>query len=409
MKRVLTLITVFLLFSPVFSQKIIVLKGKVVEAGNKQPVSFAHVGLVDKAVGTVTNENGEFVLNLAPQYIEDTLGISAIGYATLKIPIRSTIGQKYLQLLLQPVTTVLQEMIISDESITGRRVLQKAIARIPDNYPNKPFQLDGYYRDYMKKDGNYISFLEGALTVYDPGFRKSYKKSRYRINQLRFGEDYEMNFNKYLRKDLADTIKYLIDGESPFFKGNELNNMRSNDPIRNHNDAVSFLGIFNEFYNSNYDFEIAYYTFIDDEEVYVIHFEPSAKYGYVHVDAFGEVYIRVRDFAIVKFNYNYYVAKLEGKKKLFELNVEYREHQDKMFLKYLSYVNYFKIFTGDEIAQLYQYREFFINDIHVENFEPISKNEMIDAETPLHMQGTVYDPDFWENYNMIMMEQPLKN
>ena len=68
---------------------------------------------------------------------------------------------------------MLQEMVISDNKITGRRVLQKAIARIPYNYPNKPFQLDGYYRDYMKKDGHYISFLEGAISVFDPGFRKS--------------------------------------------------------------------------------------------------------------------------------------------------------------------------------------------------------------------------------------------
>ncbi len=64
MKRVLTLVTVFMFTIPVFSQKNIILKGIVLDRKD-EGVSFAHVGLVDKAVGTVTNENGEFVLNLA--------------------------------------------------------------------------------------------------------------------------------------------------------------------------------------------------------------------------------------------------------------------------------------------------------------------------------------------------------
>ncbi|MFC2124220.1 carboxypeptidase-like regulatory domain-containing protein [Bacteroidota bacterium] len=409
MKRVLMWATAFMVFFPAFSQKNIILKGIVLDADDGQGVSFAHVGLVDKAVGTVTNEHGEFVLNLTPVHLNDTLGVSAIGYATYRFPVKNCVNLDYLSIQLQPVTTMLQEMVISDEKITGRRVLQKAIARISDNYPGKPFQLDGYYRDYMKKDGNYISFLEGAISVFDLGFRKSDNKSRIKINQLRYGEDYEENFDKYIEKDPYDTLKVLIEGESPFFNGNELNNMRSNDPIRNHGNSVSFIGVFDEFYNSNYDFEIAYYTFVNDDEVFVIHFEPKAKYGYLHVDAFGEIYIRVKDFAIIKLNYNYYVAKIDGKKKLYELNVEYRDHQNKMYLKYLSYVNYFKIFTGDEIAQIYQYREFFVNDIQNESVKAISKDEMINSDIPLHQQGVEHDPDFWNNYNMIMMEQPYKN
>ena len=122
-----------------------------------------------------------------------------------------------------------------------------------------------------------------------------------------------------------------------------------------------------------------------------------------------EIYIRVKDFAIVKLNYNYYIAKLEGKKKLYELNVEYREYQERMYLKYISYVNYFKIFTGDEIAQVHQYREFFINDIQNGKIIPIRKDEMINSNIPLHQQGVDYDPEFWDNYNIIMIDQPLKN
>ena len=205
MKRVLTWLTAFMVIIPAFSQKNISLKGIVLDVEDDQGVSFAHVGLVDKAVGTVTNEHGEFILNLDTSYLDDTLGVSAIGYATFKFPVRNCVDLEYLTIHLQPMTTMLQEMVISDSKITGRRVLQKAIARIPDNYPNKPFQLDGYYRDYMKKDGSYISMLEGATSVYDPGFRESDSKTRIKIHQLRYGEDYEDNFNTYIKKDPDNT------------------------------------------------------------------------------------------------------------------------------------------------------------------------------------------------------------
>jgi hypothetical protein len=36
-------------------------------------------------------------------------------------------------IVLQPFTSVLQNVIISDEKITGRRVLEKAISRIQKN------------------------------------------------------------------------------------------------------------------------------------------------------------------------------------------------------------------------------------------------------------------------------------
>jgi len=410
MKRVI-LINILLLLA-IFSghgQNFIFVEGKIIDKESGEGVSFAHIGLCDKAIGTVSNVNGEFELKVPPYYLKDSVCISAIGYKSYSGLIQTLEKIDPLTIELVPETSILQEVIISDEAITGKRVLEKAINRIPRNNPIRPFLLEGYYRDYLKKDNEYISFLEAAISLQDMGVNSLESKSRIQINQLRSGDNYKDYYNKYLHKDEEDTIKEVLEGESTFYWGNEFSNMRYHDPIRNRYENVPFLGVFANFYESSYQFEIAYYTYVDEEEVYVIKFKPNDLYKYHHVQADGEIYIRVKDYGILKFNYNFYVSKFGDRKKWYELNLEYREYQEQLFLKYISYVNYFKIYTGVEIADLYLYREFFVTDIHYPHFERIPKSKTIDKSIPLHMHDAPNDIDFWTSYNVILLEKPLKD
>jgi hypothetical protein len=196
-------------------------------------------------------------------------------------------------------------------------------------------------------------------------------------------------------------------GISPAFKGNEFSNLYYHNPIRNHQHSVPFIGIFDTFDDRNYDFEIEYYTYVDDKEVYVIDISPGKDFRFTHVTIKGKLFIRTDNFAIVKFNYAYFVTKRLETKKWFELNVEYREFEDKMYLKYYSFMNYFKLLTIEEIAEMSVYREFFVNEIKAENYQPIATSESIDIELPLYQQDAPNDPQFWMNYSRTLLEQPL--
>ena len=321
MKRVLLIVTLLFANLYVLAQQNIVLKGQIFDAKTGEPVPFAHVGLCEKAIGTVSNEDGVFELKMAPYLLYDTLCISVIGYETYRQQVNEVNEANFINVDLEPFTSVLQDVIISGDKITGKRVLEKAIRRIYRNYPNNPFQLEGYYRDYLKKNNDYISFLEGAILVEDPGFRKPDSKSKVVISQMRVSDKYLENYEKYLHKDPEDTLKEIMEGISPVFYGNEFFNMRFHDPIRNQLETVPFVGQFSNFHASNYEFEIAYYTYVDNDEVYVITFKPNPKYQYPHIRAVGEIYIRVKDYAILKFNYNFYVSKFGDEKKWYELNI----------------------------------------------------------------------------------------
>jgi len=409
MKRALVIFFAgFLSCVSVHAQQII-LKGQVRESGSGKGIPFAHVGICKKAIGTVTNENGEFVLKLDAFLGKDTLCISSIGYETSLLAISGIRKNVFTNFDLKPHSTVLTEIVVSGEKITAKRIIEKAVNHIRDNYPVQPFILDGYYRDYLKKDNEYISLLEAAVSEQDPGFKKPGSKAKVKIEQIRISPDYEKNFAKYCSKDPGDTVKQIMAGFSPFVRGNEFTRMKGNDPIRNYNDDIPMIGEFNRFYDKNLKFDISYKTEMEGRDIYVIKFGPSDPDRYQYVQAFGEIYVRADDYAILKFSFNYFISLLDGKKKIYQLNIEYRDFAGRMFLNYISYVNYFKIYTGDEIADLQQYREFFVNDIRYPDFKSIHDNECIDPSTPLSEYKFKSKPGFWDQYNIVLQEKPLIN
>ncbi|MCG8309023.1 MAG: carboxypeptidase-like regulatory domain-containing protein [Cytophagales bacterium] len=399
-------LTFFLLTQVGFAQHISI-KGRITDPESGSGVSFAHVGICGKSVGTVANDNGEYEFHMPDHVRNDTLCATAIGYETHKIPVSDLLGLSYYDIQLQPQISYLDNILIKDERVTGKRVIRKAIARISKNYPKKPFILDGYYRDYLRKNNEYISFLEGAFSIDDKGFRKPTDQTTIKINQLRYSKDYIKYLTEYVTEFDGDSTKLLMHGISPTFRGNEFSNLYYHNPIRNHGVSVPFIGIFDTFWERNYDFEIDYYTYVDDKEVYVINIAPNKNFRFTHVSIKGKLFIRTDNYAIVKFNYAYFVTRRLETKKWFELNVEYREFEDNMYLKYYSFMNYFKLLTIEEIAEMYVFREFFVNNIRASDYKPLSDELVIDDALPLYRQNAPNDPEFWINFNRTLLEQPL--
>lgn len=405
MKRLLPF--VFLIFSINLYAQQIFLKGKITDAETGEGVSFAHIGICRKSIGTVANDLGVFEFRIPEIASADTLCASAIGYETFEIPVRDIKGDRtQFAILLVPQTNELPEIVVKDERVTARRIIAKAIARIPKNFPRKPFSMEGYYRDYVRKNDEYVSFLEGVIQVGDPGFVSPSDKSDIWIEQLRYSKEYIKFFREFVSEFAADSTKILLHGVAPVFKGNEFSNLYYHDPIRNHSLSVPFIGVFDTFAERNYDFEIEYYTFVDGKEVCVINIAPDKNFRFNHVSVKGKIYIRMDDYAIVKFSYAYFVTKKLETRKWFELNMEYREVNEKMYLKYFSFMNYFKLLTTTEIAEMSVYREYFVNNIFTER-EGSKQAVHLNVTQPLYLQNAPSSSEYWNNYNRTLLEQPL--
>jgi CarboxypepD_reg-like domain len=67
---------------PVRAQSDAWIEGKIIDAGSRKPIPFATIKLKNRAMGVISNADGDFQLPLRYKLLEDTLLISCIGYNT---------------------------------------------------------------------------------------------------------------------------------------------------------------------------------------------------------------------------------------------------------------------------------------------------------------------------------------
>ena len=63
------------------------ISGSVFEMNNDIPVEFVNIGIVGKNIGTVSDQNGNYTLQFDPEYHNDTLMFSCIGYHSYSIKV----------------------------------------------------------------------------------------------------------------------------------------------------------------------------------------------------------------------------------------------------------------------------------------------------------------------------------
>ena len=211
----------------------ITLSSRVQDKVTSEPLPFASVGIKGKSVGTVTNLHGEFDFHIPPEYRNEILVISMLGYENFEAPLWSLLESKPQTIDMNKSTTVLEEVVVSD-SLMGGEIVKIALARVQRNFPMEPFLLDGFYRDIKKVGGTSISLLEAAVKIYDENYieprNKEKLRERVRLVEVRKSLGYDNKFAPYfhqrnLLEDLLlhNNIRYrTIDGDEDFFEGLKL-------------------------------------------------------------------------------------------------------------------------------------------------------------------------------------------
>lgn len=95
-----------------------ILQGKI-KSANKQ-VMFATVGIAKANVGTITNEKGEFELEIATKNLNEMLTISHIGYRTANLKIDSLLTYDHVVIELTEKIELLEEVMVTSEKLKGK-------------------------------------------------------------------------------------------------------------------------------------------------------------------------------------------------------------------------------------------------------------------------------------------------
>ena len=347
------------------------IQGKVTDSITKEPISFAFIILNQNNIGIVANEEGDFKIDVNSKYLSDTLKISCIGYSTKLIEIKKLNQKEINTIYLSPSLTLLDEVkiVALKKKIGSRALIKRAIKNIANNYATDPFSYVSYYREYQKKDNNYLNLNEAIIHTVDKGFYFDSESNEFRLL------DYKKDtiFDRRNINLLYDTIgipnylvpnKFIPNAYVPNQGGNELFILMAHDPIRRYKSkSFSFIDRFSKDFLSNHNFSEVEPVYNDNLLLLKIEFQakdmtpkgPGIGFGkmiimpeddteVVPVTAIGEIYIQPDDFSIHKINYT--ALEKESNKELYNIKLEYgytKGTKSKMRLKYISFNNLFKI------------------------------------------------------------------
>ena len=368
----------FLIASHVAVGQDITVSATVVDKESNEPLGYASVGLKSVAIGTISNADGQFDFHMPAEYRNEVLVISMLGYKNFEAPVWSMVGETQV-IKMEKSPIILEEFVVSD-TLKGEDILEIALSRIEENYPMKPFLLDGFYRDVKKVGGTYISLLEAAVKIYDENYqepRNKYKlRETVRLVEVRQSLGYESKFTTYFDQDnlledllLHNNIRYrhFTDGEEVFSK-----------LVREKNSFYNDREIYVISYNGDYYMRL----YVDRKDFSIIHFEFE--------QGFEDDYIGKRKDLISKF---------AGIRK----TIEFRKFQGKMYPSFLSInskINWYDLETNELKFQTELFQQLLINNVNPNPKERIRLTEKM-RNYGLQFQDRPYNKKFWDSYNVI--------
>lgn len=150
-----------------WSQDAVSLSGFVFDTVTGRGLPFAQISVKNSTIGTVTNEEGLFNLEVPARFARDTILIAYLGYATLKRPVREMQGNAR-RLPLEPVTLQLAEVEII--ALTPEEVIRRVVANIPRNYGKDSLILTAFVRSQKFVGGRLAEFTEAIIEDLKTGY-----------------------------------------------------------------------------------------------------------------------------------------------------------------------------------------------------------------------------------------------
>jgi hypothetical protein len=381
--RTSSLLALFLCFSLSLSaQEYLAIQGKVSDAATGKPLAYAHVGIPERGIGTLSGQDGSFTLKIAERFAGAVLSASFMGYSTYEQPLATLESPALIQL--KPTPLSLREVIVMEESAL-ENIIRRAVRRIPDNYPDRPTSMLGFYRESRTdSQQEYVYLAEGVLDIY----KTSYKKKDEGQTGLVQGRKMELAAPEEVSKQASFTAGHLAAHRFDFVKT-----------------RIDFI---DEAYFPDYHYWLEGITVYGDSPAYVIAFDRAE--GAARGRLKGKVYIDTLSYAFIRAE--------------FELRPEALRQQRAYPLYSGSWkgnryiVNYRKVGDTWHFSDAFRegaYRdggmysnEILITEVKPGRGKPVPYLERLEREQKFLTLASTYEPDFWKHYNTTPINAKLE-
>lgn len=147
---------------PLIAQNNSIISGVIINQEDDEPLPYASITLVNYAIGTISNEDGEFDFYVPKSKQNDTISVSFIGFNTVLIPVKGF--KSPMEIRLNPATNLLDEVIVS--RLSPLDYIEKALANLNQNYPEDPYQTIAFYREKFIENDAIIKKEEAIFKTY---------------------------------------------------------------------------------------------------------------------------------------------------------------------------------------------------------------------------------------------------
>lgn len=410
----ITLLYIFLLIIPKLkAQQYVTVVGELRDSLEMSPVQFAHIFIHDKSYGTFSNEAGRFQLNIDASLKHEVLTISCVGYKTITIKVTDAIQKNNSILYLMPHLNLLPEVTVQvNARDTLREYVWDAVKMLRQNYPRHKYVLDGFYRELSIKDSIYTRVLEAAISMEDNGYGPhdfdkddlTITSTKIKVHEVRKSDD--MRTYTLLGKAL----------ELIFGKKNNLYIALGNDFVRyigRKSDHFLSHAMLNEY---EYTLQEIFDTGSGKQFLILLSDKHFNSFFYREVS----LYINASDKAIVKIANIIRPNSNDVKDKSYAFGgdffvkseVSYTKYKGKYYLEYIDAWYYSAGATpilsneGSDTPSLqFDHLTFMVNAVYnkQDELEKIRKRESVKKDKDLYEQHHDYNPEFWKNYNMILL------
>ncbi|MGZ0016470.1 carboxypeptidase-like regulatory domain-containing protein [Yeosuana sp. AK3] len=422
------------------------IKGTIINTETSVPIGNANIYIDNTSLGTISNEDGEFVLVIPEKLKKNSLLFSSLGFETQETEISELEKQNNIIIKLKPIDIILDEIIITANKIklNADQIVQEAFKNYYKNSPIDPYVAKGFIRHTEKTEKEYKWLVEGAFEMYNSGYNK---KDEVKINVI--------ETRKSLDNRIVDTAyvmrTYLHDNNNSSFKKNYniAENYKTISPIEldkafafydNHYTSgynknfgllekilstdINKVGYYNKKEASFSEKTLKLYTFKIDtvfgfgnEKIYKIKFSKSIKKS-SKLDI-GYLYVQNKNFAITEIKYSVLVGKSHhrwkatGQNMLYTTNIKFKEYEEKMYPFYISHET-FKINNlhslknsenHEEVNSVIGYlthQEILFSEIITQKQEIVKITENSKYWNDNIFLKEKYNSSFWDIYNFIL-------
>jgi len=372
-----------------------ILQGRVVDSETSEPLSYATIGIRHRGRGIVTNNNGDFILKITDEWLNDTLSVSFVGYINRLIPVRSMPGNM-MTISMERDFIPIPEIIIRAQDPVF--IIGKAASSVASNYGTTPVLLTGFYREgvYRKKEPQIYS--EAVVQIYKSPYARSLQNDQLKVIRSRKIENLEAEDTLAVRLKAGLSSSLTLDG------------------MRNMFDFLDPLSV------DSYDYHLTDIVTIDDETAFVISF--SQKNGVTEPLMKGEVYINVDNYGVMlaEFEINpLYIAQtgesfVSRLPRSYSMKPEYVRYRTRYrYINgryYLSHVRGDLGFLAKGRKKLFSSRfnvffELAVTDHQTTNVERFEHEELAPVYSVFSNTISGYDPEFWKNFDFLKPEDDL--